>query len=91
MKINHFIVDDLMTITNVTFEFFNDICSRRDIAIEISQDNDDGQHPVMTSEIYVYNSSSTNLAFNGRPNLDVVDPSDCVGKRKKNKSTRHFI
>jgi hypothetical protein len=71
-----------MRITNVTFGFFNNTCSRRDIAIEVSQDNDDGQHPIIISESTYYNTSVSNLIFNGRPNLDVVDPSDCVGKNK---------
>jgi hypothetical protein len=74
-----------MRITNVTFGFFNDTCSRHDVVIEVSQDNDDGQHPVVTSQISYYNTSYLNLAFNGRPNLDVVDPSDCVGKINKKK------
>lgn len=71
-----------MTITNVTFGFFNDVCSRRDAAIRVSQNNDDGQHPVKTSNIYYYNSSVANIIFNGRPNLDAVNPSDCVGKAR---------
>ena len=75
-----FIVGGLMIIANVTFGFYNDICSRRDIAIQTSQSNDDGQHPVTTSQISVYNTSSSNLVFNGRPNLGRVNPSDCVGK-----------
>jgi hypothetical protein len=69
-----------MIITNVTFAYFNDICSRRDMAIHVSQNNDDGQHPVTTNLISLDNVASTNIIFNGRPNLDVVDPSDCVGK-----------
>ena len=69
-----------MKITNVTFGFFNNICSRQDYSIHVSQNNDDGQHPVVINQVSVYNTSSTNLIFNGRPNLDVVDPSDCVGK-----------
>ncbi len=69
-----------MIITNVTLAFYNDICLRRDIAIQVAQHNDDGQHPITTNLISVYNTSEMNLIFNGRPNLDVVDPSDCVGK-----------
>ncbi|CAF5082494.1 unnamed protein product, partial [Rotaria magnacalcarata] len=59
----------------------NDICLRRDIAIQVSQNNDDGQHPVVTDHTSVYNTSSGNLVFNGRPNLGAVNPSDCVGKK----------
>ena len=84
IKRNHitiaFIVGGLMMITNVTFGFYNDVCSRRDIAIQTSQNNDDGQHPVTTNQISVYNTSSSNLVFNGRPNLARVNPSDCVGR-----------
>ncbi|CAF1015901.1 unnamed protein product [Rotaria sp. Silwood1] len=71
-------IDGLMTITNVTLAFYNDICSRRDIAIQVGQHNDDGQHPIVTKLISVYNTSQMNLIFNGRPNLNVVNPSDCV-------------
>ena len=85
------VVDGLMTITNVTAGFFNTVCSRRDILIAVSQNNDDGQHPVVTSSISVYNSSSSNLIFNGRPNLGVVNPSDCVGKKKTTKNVNDFI
>jgi hypothetical protein len=69
-----------MTLTNVTLAFFNDVCSRSDTAISVSQDNDDGQFPINTQEMHVYNTSTANLIHSGRPNLDVVDPSDCVGK-----------
>ncbi|CAF1678009.1 unnamed protein product, partial [Adineta ricciae] len=71
-------IDGVMKINNVTFAYFNDICSRRDIAIQVAQHDDDGQFPVLTSLISLYNVSQGNLIFNGRPNLDVVDPSDCV-------------
>ena len=66
--LSFFPVKGLMTITNVTFGFFNDVCSRRDAALRVSQNNDDGQHPVITENIYYYNSSFANIIFNGRPN-----------------------
>ncbi len=72
-----------MTITNVTFAWFNDVCSRRDFAIQVSQNNDDGQHPVVTNQISLENSSGSNIICNGRPNLGLVNPSDCVGKKSK--------
>ncbi|CAF0819146.1 unnamed protein product [Rotaria sp. Silwood1] len=71
-------IDGVMTITNVTLGFFNDVCSRRDIAIQVSQNNDDGQHPVITNQMSTYNTSASNIIFNGRPNLGLVNPSDCV-------------
>ncbi|CAF4744424.1 unnamed protein product, partial [Rotaria socialis] len=53
----------------------------------VSQKNDDGQFPIMTSSMCVYNSSQNNLIFNGLPNLGVVNPSrcgdmDCDGLKK---------
>lgn len=69
-----------MYISNVTLAYFNDKCNRRDFAVHVSQSNDDGQHPVVTDRITVYNSSRSNLIFNGRPNLGAVNPSDCVGE-----------
>ncbi|CAF1377186.1 unnamed protein product, partial [Adineta steineri] len=71
-------INGIMKIINVTFTHFNDICSRRDIAIQVAQHDDDGQFPVVTSLMSLYNVSQGNIIFNGRPNLDVVDPSDCV-------------
>ncbi len=80
-----------MKLTNVTFGFFNDVCSRHDVVIAVAQHNDDGQHPVTASQLGYYNCSTANLIFNGRPNLDVVDPSDCVGKKKKFIDFIHLI
>jgi hypothetical protein len=71
-----------MTVTNVTLAYFNDICSRHDVAISVSQHNDDGQHPMTTKQMAVYNTPLSNIIYSGRPNLDVVDPSDCVGKER---------
>ncbi|CAF4657274.1 unnamed protein product [Rotaria sp. Silwood1] len=77
----------LMKITNTTLAFFNDICDRHDVAIQVSQTNDDGQFPITTSAMFVYNTSQRNLIFNGKPNLGVVNPSrcgdmDCDGLKK---------
>jgi len=71
-------IEGVMTVSNVTMAYFNDVCSRHDIAIRIAQQNDDGSHPVNTDHMSVYNSSQGNRVFNGRPNLGVVNPSDCV-------------
>ncbi|CAF3294066.1 unnamed protein product [Rotaria sp. Silwood2] len=77
----------LMKITNTTLAFFNDTCDRHDVAIQVSQTNDDGQFPITTSSMFVYNTSQRNLIFNGKPNLGVVNPSrcgdmDCDGLKK---------
>ncbi|CAF5193711.1 unnamed protein product, partial [Rotaria magnacalcarata] len=73
-------LNGLMSITNTTLAFFNDTCDRHDVAIQVSQNNNDGQFPVTTSSIFVYNTSQANLIFNGQPNLNVVTPSKCGGK-----------
>jgi hypothetical protein len=69
-----------MSITNTTLAFFNDICDRHDVAIQVSQSNDDGQFPITTSSIFPYNISESNMIFNGLPNLNMVNPSACGGK-----------
>ncbi|CAF1327808.1 unnamed protein product [Rotaria sordida] len=80
-------LNGLMFITNTTLAFFNDTCGRHDVAIQVSQSNDDGQFPIATSSMFVYNISQENLIFNGQPNLGVVNPSrcgdmDCDGLKK---------
>ncbi|CAF3925163.1 unnamed protein product [Rotaria sp. Silwood2] len=71
-------VDGGMFITNTTLAFFNDVCGRHDTAIQVGQHNDDGQFPVMTSSMSIFNTSRRNIIFNGRPNLQVVNSADCV-------------
>ncbi len=73
-------VDGYSNFTNVTFAYFNDICGRRDIAIQIGQHNDNGAFPVHTSLMSLYNTAQTNIIFNGRPNLGVINPTNCVGE-----------
>lgn len=68
-----------MFISNTTFGYFNDKCSRHDVAIQVSQRNNDGQFPIMTRSMFVYNTSRDNLILNGLPNLNVVNPSRCGG------------
>ena len=68
-----------MTISNTTIAYFNDKCDRHDVGIQVSQRNDDGQFPIMTRTMFVYNTSRANLILNGLPNLNVVNPSQCGG------------
>ena len=75
-----FSVDGLMTVTNVTLAFFNNVCGRQDFAFQVGQHNDDGQFPINTNTIFVYNTSQTNLISNGWPNLGVVVPARCEGE-----------
>lgn len=75
-----FSVDGSMLVTNVTLAFFNNVCDRQDFAFQVGQHNDDGQFPITTNTIFVYNTSQTNLICNGWPNLDVVVPARCEGE-----------
>ncbi|CAF4012065.1 unnamed protein product [Rotaria sp. Silwood2] len=75
-------LDGLMLITNTTLAFFNNTCGRHDVAIQVSQSNNDGQFPIATSSMFVYNISEENLIFNGEPNLGVVNPSRCGGSQQ---------
>ena len=67
-------------VKNSTLAFFNDVCGRRDVAIQVSQSNDDGQFPMSVALIEKVNVSQTNIVFNGLPNLAKVNPQDCGGK-----------
>ena len=69
-----------MLINNTTLAFFNDVCDRHDVAIRVSQSNDDGQFPITTSMISRYNVSESNVIYNGQPNLYKVNVNDCGGK-----------
>jgi hypothetical protein len=69
-----------MVITNTTLAFFNTICDRHDTAIQVAQNNDDGQFPITTSSIFRYNISEANVIFNGEPNSWLVNPNNCGGK-----------
>lgn len=75
-----FLVNGRMSISNTVFAYFNNVCNRSDVAIQVSQSYDDGQFPIKTSRIYTHMVSSSNIMFNGKPNLDKVNPSDCGGK-----------
>jgi len=67
-----------MIISNTTLAYFNDVCNRHDTAIQVGQHNDDGQFPVTTNSMWKYNVSRSNVIFNGRPNIEVVNSADCV-------------
>ncbi|CAF3091006.1 unnamed protein product [Rotaria socialis] len=81
-------IDGLMIVTNVTLAFFNFECSsRQDFAFQVGQHNDDGQFPITTNRLFIYNTSQTNLINSGWPNLDVVNQArcgdmDCDGLKK---------
>lgn len=69
-----------MIITGSVLAFFNDTCGRHDTAIQVSQTNDDGQFPITISATKMYNISENNTIFNGKPNVERVNPNACGGK-----------
>ena len=76
-----------MVVSNVTFINFNARCGARDVAIASSQRNDDGQHPVTLSDIHLFNVDNSSKVFIHRPDLGLINPSDCIdmdcdGKKK---------
>ncbi|OWF48083.1 fibrocystin-L-like [Mizuhopecten yessoensis] len=71
----------VMGVTNVqsvTFAHFKTVCGTKDVMLTTDKANDDGQHPVVTREITKYNSENDSYFFIHRPNIDKVNPSDCV-------------
>jgi parallel beta-helix repeat protein len=67
-----------LVVTNVTFANFNTSCGNQYSAITTSRDNDDGQHPITLSNIKLVNVASSSKVWFSRPNLDTINPSDCV-------------
>ncbi|XP_021343370.1 fibrocystin-L-like [Mizuhopecten yessoensis] len=65
-------------VDGVTFAHFNTVCGIKDIMITTNKANDDGQHPVITKRIIVYQSDNHNFFFIDRPNIEKINPSDCV-------------
>ena len=63
MSFLNIVVNGSMSITNTTLAFFNDTCDRHDVAIQVSQRNDDGQFPIVTRSMFVYNSSERQPYF----------------------------
>ena len=67
-----------MIVSNITFANFNTTCGHQDATILTSVKNDDGQHPVTMSNMRLFNVDSGSKVWYHRPNLGVINPSDCV-------------
>ncbi|XP_033758994.1 fibrocystin-L-like [Pecten maximus] len=65
-------------IHNVTFAHFKTVCGVRDFMLTTNKANDDGQHPVVTSRINVYQSENSSYFLIHRPNIEKVNLNDCV-------------
>ncbi len=71
--------------------YFNDVCGRQDTAIQVAQHNDNGAFPIKASLMSLYNTAQTNIIFNGRPNLDVININNCYGEFILEKEIYSFI
>lgn len=63
---------------NLTFVNFRNSCATRDYMLATNMNNDDGQHPVEFSNIFLYNSDNSSKIFIHKPNAGKINPSDCV-------------
>ena len=64
---------------NNTFAHFNPSCgSTVDAAITTNKKNDDGQMPVVIKSTYLYDVANDSKVFLHRPNINKINPSDCV-------------
>ena len=75
---NYNAVDGIMRVIDVTFVNFKSNCDSRDYVISSSLHNDDGQHPVEFTNVKLYNVESDSKVFLHRPNINKINPSDCV-------------
>lgn len=65
-------------IKNVKFAHYSDHSCKTDIALMTNHDADDGVHPIFTRNLTFINTEQNNYIFIHRPNLDLVNPADCV-------------
>ena len=71
--------DGRMRIENVTFSNFGQGCSDSiNYAIATNPNNDDGQHSIQIKNVNLVNVDQTSKVWLHRPNLDKINPSDCV-------------
>ncbi|XP_021358207.1 fibrocystin-L-like [Mizuhopecten yessoensis] len=68
----------IMNVEGVTFAHFKTVCGTKDVMLTTNKANDDGQHPVVTRKITKYNSEHDSSFFIHRPNIEKINPRDCV-------------
>ncbi|XP_021351282.1 fibrocystin-L-like [Mizuhopecten yessoensis] len=68
----------IMNVEGVTFAHFKTVCGTKDVMLTTNKANDDGQHPVVTKEITKYDSENDSSFFIHRPNIEKINPRDCV-------------
>ncbi|KAF6037344.1 PKHD1L1 [Bugula neritina] len=72
-------LSNFFTSTDVTFANFGVKCnSKRDYIISTSPSNEDGQHPIETSDINLINVEEDSKLFFHRPNVGKINSADCV-------------
>ena len=75
-------INGLSTISGNTFAHFKVSCnSAVDTVITSSLLNDDGQMPVRIKNTYLYDVAEDSKVYLHRPNINKINPSDCVGKQ----------
>ena len=72
-------INGLTVVKNVTFAQFGKNCfGDQDAALATNVNNDDGQHPVTFENIKLNNVTNASKVWIHRPNIGVINPSDCV-------------
>ncbi|KAL5019598.1 hypothetical protein ScPMuIL_002490 [Solemya velum] len=67
----------IMTLREVTFANFGSACDGEDYVITTNPGNNDGMHPIQVEQITTSHVSETNKVFIHRPDVNLVNPSDC--------------
>lgn len=67
----------LMKLKNVTFAHYGRSSCGGAFAIGTNKNNDDGQHPIETEQIKLYNVDPAFKIIYHRPNIAKINPNDC--------------
>lgn len=66
-------------VTNTTFVHWGKNCKGTyDAILSTNYNNDDGQHPVTFSKIYLYDVVNSSKVWIHRPNSETINPTQCV-------------
>jgi hypothetical protein len=72
-------INGLSTLDGNTFAHFKGSCnSSVDACVSSSKFNEDGQMPVVIKNTYFYDVSNNSKVYLHRPNINKINPSDCV-------------
>lgn len=71
-------LNGLMNVDSNTFAYFGTKCGKTDVIIMSNPGNDDGQHPIIIKNTNLYTVNTASKIFLHRPNINKINPSDCV-------------